>query len=173
MPMSEEDIYRKEIEEAVTDTQQQIRAARAHGGTPRLPDYDALFGKILKSASRDPRLRPRVMDDLKDYAKKKYKDLATAAGLKGDITMDPHVLRGLQVHVAVMMDDGSAKVEAFSDERMAINRVDQFLESKKQKTTVAAMREFEGNELASMICSDHPLYDTPFGGTRVETCAIR
>lgn len=170
-PMSEEDIYRKEIEEAVTDTEQQIRTARAHGTTPRLPNHEDLFGKIIKGAARDPRLRPRAVEDIKDYAKKKYKDLAVSAGLKGDITMDPHVLRGLQVHVALTIDDGNVSVQTFSDERLAVNVVDQFLERVSAETTSAAIREFEESEKAAE-CSEHPLHDTPWFGTRVETCTI-
>ena len=172
MPLSEEDIYRKEMDDAVADIKQQIETSKAHGVSPRLPDHEELFGKILKGAKRDPRLTPRIADSLDDYAKKVYRELATHAGLKGNVLMEPHVIRGLEVHVAILMDESSAKVRVFADERHAINEVDQYLEKSGVKTTLVSIREFEASD-KSMICSDHPLYDTKISGTRVETCPIR
>jgi len=171
MPLSEEDIYRKEMTDAVADVRQQIQTSNAHGTSPRLPDFSELFGKILKGARRDPRLTPRTTDALDEYAKKLYKELALKAGLRGEIVMESHVLRGLQVHVAVLMDEGSASLRTFSDERHAINAVDQYLEQKKVKTTLAKIREFESSD-ESVECSRHPLYETLLQGTRVETCTI-
>jgi len=172
MPLSEEDIYRKEIDDAVADVKQQIQSSKAHGTSPRLPDYEDLFGKIVKSATRDPRMSPRTVENVQDHAKKRYKELAIHAGLKGDVLMEAHVLRGLQVHIAILQHESDVRVLAFSDERQAINAVDSHFEKHKVKTTVAQVREYEDDEPASMICSEHPLYETLVYGSRVETCTI-
>lgn len=172
MPLSEEDIYRKEMDDAVADIKQQIETSKAHGVSPRLPDFAELFGKIIKGAKRDPRLTPKTTDALDEHAKKLYRGLATHAGLKGDVLMEPHVIRGLEVHVAILMNEGDAEVLTFADERHAINEVDQYLEKSGVKTTLAAIREFEASD-KSVECSLHPLYDTTISGTRAETCPIR
>ena len=170
MPLSEEDIYRKEIDDAVADIKQQIQTSKAHGTSPRLPDYNDLFGKIVKSAARDPRMSPRTVENITDHAKKKYQSLATHAGLKGDVMMEPHVIRGLQVHVAVMVEGAELQVQTFADERHAANAVDQFLSSREVNVTAYAIsiyknaKQLEGHE--------PPLYGTKYHGTRVETCTI-
>jgi len=173
MPLSEDDVYRKEIDDAIADVKQQIVTANAHGVSPRLPDYDELFGKILKSAERDPRIRPRAVDELKDHAKKNYQELATKAGFRGNFNMDTHVLRGLQVHVAVMVTQGATYVETYADERHAANAVDQFLEKQSVKVSAAQISLWQtkaGEGVTS--ASEHPLYGTSCMGTRVETCTI-
>jgi hypothetical protein len=175
MPLSEEDIYRKEIDDAVADVKQQIQTSKAHGVSPRMPDYEELFGKIVKSATRDPRMTPRTVENIKDHAKKKYKDLAVHAGLKGDIVMEAHVLRGLQVHVAILVDRAaqpSIITRAFSDERDAINAVDQFLEKNEVGVSHHHIVEYVNKWQGAKECPEHPLEHTQWYGTRVETCTI-
>lgn len=167
--MTELDIARKKIEEVINGATLELNRTRSAGGTPIIPAFDKLLGRLIREASHDPRISKVDLENITKSAKTAYETLSRAFGYSGTVA-DPTKLRGLVIHLAVQVDDGGVEVTPYADEAYAVGVVNGWLKDKGVETTVQQIRVWEGAQEKE---GEHPLHGTKFMGSGVRSCPIR
>ena len=156
--MSDEDVVKAKITEAVKEAGRNFVEAQKRGAAPKLISFKDLFEKILNDAVRDPRIGI------------KYRVLARATGASGDVIGRPEMLRGLLIHVSTKVVDGEVlECVPYADEKQAVGLMNDWLKDQGAKTTVQNIRLFEQGESTK---KKHPL-PKKFKGSGVLSCPIQ
>jgi len=166
------DEAKNRIDEVIREVTRSISDAKARGATTKLLSYEDMFKRILSSAKKDPRITPKNLTAINEYAEKGYKQLAKAEGFSEHVVTDASVLRGHEVHVIIKMKSGvllDAKV--YADERIAIGTFNEWAKTEGETFTAQEIRIFEANQAEE--ARFHPLFLTNYYGSGVKTCPIR